>query len=62
MLLAILHVVFSENLQSPGNAGQFTKGMEIIKKIVQDYPPERVAAITGVEAPTTHGYTTATEW
>ena len=50
MLLAMLHVVFSENLQSPGNVGQFTKGVEVIQKIVQDYPPERVAAITGVEA------------
>jgi len=52
MLLAMLHVVFSENLRSLGNVDQFTKGVEVIQKIVQDYPPERVAAITGVEAAT----------
>ncbi|MDH3903547.1 MAG: molybdopterin-dependent oxidoreductase [Xanthomonadales bacterium] len=50
VLLAMLHVVYNENLQSPGTVGHFTKGEDVIKKAVQDYPPERVADITGIEA------------
>jgi len=52
MLLAMLHVVFSEKLQTLGNVAPFTSGLEIIEKLVRDYPPEKVAHITGVEAET----------
>ena len=48
MLLAMLHVVFSEKLQSLGAVGEFTRGMEQIEELVRNYAPEKVAAITGV--------------
>ena len=49
MLLAMLQVVFSENLHSAGKVAAFTRGMEDIEKRVRDYTPENVAAITGVD-------------
>ena len=48
MLLAMLHVVFVEKLQSLGTVGEFTRGMEQIEELVRNYAPEKVAAITGV--------------
>ena len=50
MLLAMLQVVFNEKLQSLGTVAAFTKGMGDIEALVRDYPPERVAEITGVDA------------
>ena len=50
MLLAMLHVVFSEKLQTLGAVARFTQGMEIIETLVKDYPPEKVAGITGIDA------------
>jgi anaerobic selenocysteine-containing dehydrogenase len=50
MLLAMLNVVFDEQLQTLGTVSDFTSGMDEIEKLVQDYPPEKVAAITGVDA------------
>ena len=50
MLLAMLHVVFSEKLQTLGKVAPFTSGIEIIEKSVRDYSPERVADITGINA------------
>ncbi|MDX2416485.1 MAG: molybdopterin-dependent oxidoreductase [Xanthomonadales bacterium] len=52
MLLAMLHVVFNEELQTLGSVAQFTKGVEIIEEIVRGYPPEKVAPFTGVEPET----------
>ncbi len=49
MLLAMLHVVFSENLQTLGSVAAFSKGFEVIKKLVHEYPPEKTAAMTGVD-------------
>jgi len=48
MLLAMLQVVFHENLQAPGNVGSFTRGMEDIEILVQDYTPEKVESVTGI--------------
>lgn len=50
MLLAMLHVVFDENLQTLGNAAEFTSGMEKIEKLVQGYTPEKTAFLTAVDA------------
>lgn len=52
MLLAMLHVVFSEKLQTLGKVGSYTVGIEVIEKIVGDYSPEKVADITGIDAQT----------
>jgi anaerobic selenocysteine-containing dehydrogenase len=50
MLLAMLNVVFEEQLQTLGTVSGFTSGMDEIEKLVQDYPPEKVATVTGVDA------------
>jgi len=52
MLLAMLHVVFDEKLPALGSAASYTKGLEDIETLVKDYPPEKVASITGVDAET----------
>jgi len=52
MLLGMLHVVFSENLQTLGTVADFTDGLDAISKLVMDYPPERTAELTGVDADT----------
>ena len=49
MLLSMLQVVFSEQMQTLGRVAQFTKGVELIEAIVRDYPPEKTAAFTGIE-------------
>ena len=49
-LLALLHVVFAEGLTRPGPLAEFTKGVETVAGVVAEFPPERVAAITGIEA------------
>ena len=50
MLLAMLHVVFVEGLQDLGPVASFVKGLEDIRTLVREYPPEKVASITGVDA------------
>jgi len=49
MLLAMLHVVFNENLQTLGSVTDFTRGLENIENVVRDYPPEKVSSVTGVD-------------
>ena len=49
-LLALLHVVFGEELTRLDHLGAFTNGVEIIRNLVTEFPPERVAPITGIEA------------
>jgi len=46
LLLALLHVVFEEKLTRPA---PFTKGVETVASLVTEFPPERVAEITGIE-------------
>ncbi|MFT5453177.1 MAG: anaerobic selenocysteine-containing dehydrogenase, partial [Enterobacterales bacterium] len=41
LLLAMLNVVFSENLQTLGNLGSHIEGLSKIKELVTDYTPER---------------------
>ena len=48
LLLSLLHVVFAERLERPGRLAEFTKGVETVAKVVAEFPPERVAAITGI--------------
>jgi anaerobic selenocysteine-containing dehydrogenase len=49
-LLAMLHVLFDEGLTDLGARASFTDGLETIVRIVAEFPPERVAAITGIDA------------
>lgn len=48
LLLALLHVVFDEGLTQLGPLAAFTKGVHVIGKLVAEFPPEKVAAITGI--------------
>jgi anaerobic selenocysteine-containing dehydrogenase len=50
LLLALLHVVFDEQLTRLGPLAAFTNGVETIRKLVIEFPPERVASITGIGA------------
>ena len=47
LLLALLHVIFEEKLTRPA---PFTKGVETVASLVTEFPPERVAEITGIES------------
>jgi anaerobic selenocysteine-containing dehydrogenase len=47
LLLALLHVIFEEKLTRPA---PFTKGVETVASLVAEFPPERVAEITGIES------------
>ena len=48
LLLALLHVVFDEGLTHPNQLASYTKGMETLAKLAAEFPPERVASITGI--------------
>ncbi|MFQ5421238.1 MAG: molybdopterin-dependent oxidoreductase, partial [Anaerolineae bacterium] len=52
LLLALLNVVFAENLTQPGRLQEFTDGPENIEKLVAGFPPERVEKIAGIAAAT----------
>src|SRR5215213_7017456 len=49
LLLALLHVVFNERLTRLDRLAAFTNGVETIRDLVTEFPPERVAPITGIE-------------
>ena len=48
LLLALLHVVFEENLTHLDQLAPFTKGVETVARLVAEFAPERVAQITGI--------------
>src|SRR5712692_8008482 len=50
LLLALLHVVFDEALTRLGPLATFTRGVDIIGNLVAEFPPEKVASITGIHA------------
>src|SRR2546423_399841 len=50
LLLALLHVVFEETVTQLGPLASFTKDVETIGNLVAEFPPERVALITGVDS------------
>ncbi|MFQ5637891.1 MAG: molybdopterin oxidoreductase family protein [bacterium] len=50
LLLAIIHSLFAENLIQPGRLKDFTEGLASIEKLVADFSPESVEAITGIDA------------
>ena len=50
LLLALLHVVFEEGLTRLGQVASFTKGVETVADVAAQFPPERVASITGIDA------------
>jgi anaerobic selenocysteine-containing dehydrogenase len=53
LLLALLHVVFDEGLTRIGPLvplAAFTDGVETVGNLVAEFPPEKVASITGIES------------
>lgn len=50
LLLALLNVIYAENLARPDRLTEFTDGVEIVRKLAADFSPETTAAITGVRA------------
>jgi anaerobic selenocysteine-containing dehydrogenase len=50
LLLALLHVIFEENLTNLDQLAPFTKGVETVAQLVTEFAPERVARITGIES------------
>jgi anaerobic selenocysteine-containing dehydrogenase len=52
LLLAMLHVLFAEGRVRLGRLAAFTDGVETLAAIVRDFPPARVAPLTGIPAET----------
>ena len=50
LLLALLNVIYAENLARPDRLTEFTDGVEIVRKLAADFSPETTAPITGVRA------------
>ena len=50
LALGMMSVIISENLHDKGFIEKWTVGFDDLKKLVQDYPPERVEQITWVPA------------
>jgi anaerobic selenocysteine-containing dehydrogenase len=50
LLLSLLHAVFEEGLTGLGPLAAFTKGVETIGNLVSEFPPEKVAPITGIDS------------
>jgi len=49
LLLALLNVLFAERLTQLGTVSPFTDGLGTIAKVVAEFPPERVAPVTGID-------------
>jgi anaerobic selenocysteine-containing dehydrogenase len=50
LLLALLNVVFEERLTALGPLAAFTNGVDVIRNLVVEFPPEKVASITGIDS------------
>ena len=50
LLLALLHIIFKENLADAGHLKDHINGWETVKEFVREYPPKKIAEITGVSA------------
>src|SRR5690349_14727176 len=54
LLLALLHVVFAEQLTRMDHLVSFTTGVDTMATITKEFSPERVASITGIDAGEIH--------
>jgi anaerobic selenocysteine-containing dehydrogenase len=50
LALGLMHVIIGKKLYDADYVDRFTHGFEALTKRVADYPPERVAALTGIAA------------
>jgi anaerobic selenocysteine-containing dehydrogenase len=51
LALGMLHVILGDGLHDADYVEQHTAGFEDLRQRVKEYPPERVAALTGIAAP-----------
>ncbi len=50
LALGMMHVIIEEGLQDADYIARYTSGFEDLRRRVNEYPPERVAALTGIAA------------
>jgi anaerobic selenocysteine-containing dehydrogenase len=50
LALGLMHVIIREKLYDTDYVDRFTKGFDALAERAQDYPPERVASLTGIAA------------
>jgi anaerobic selenocysteine-containing dehydrogenase len=50
LLLALIHVIFDEKLESKGHLSPYLKDWEIIKTMARDYSPENVSSVIGISS------------
>jgi anaerobic selenocysteine-containing dehydrogenase len=50
LLMALLQVVFSEGLDIPESIAEFCDSIEVVREVVAEFSPERVASVTGIDA------------
>ncbi len=48
LALAMMHVIFAEGLQDDDYLARYTLGVDQLRERAREYPPARVAAITGI--------------
>ena len=49
LALGMMHVIIAEGLEDTDYINRYTSGFEGLRQRVKEYPPERVAALTGIE-------------
>ncbi len=49
-LLAMLQVIFDENLDNAGHLKEHINGWDTLKELAKNYPPEKIAATIGINA------------
>lgn len=50
LLLSVLHTIFAEDLTRPGRLAEFTDGIDTIRGLVAEFPPEKAEGPTGIGA------------
>jgi anaerobic selenocysteine-containing dehydrogenase len=50
LLMALLQVIFDEGLERLGRVGEFCDGLETVRSVVINFPPEHIAPIVGIGA------------
>jgi anaerobic selenocysteine-containing dehydrogenase len=50
LLMAVVHTLFDEGLVSLGAAEPHVDGVDVMGRVAADWPPERVATVTGIDA------------
>jgi anaerobic selenocysteine-containing dehydrogenase len=50
LLLAVAHTLFTEDLAKLGTMEPYVDGLDRMREVAADWPPERVAAVTGITA------------